>query len=375
MAGTQDRPGDAADAQGRRHGTVSGGRDRGGAGVPAGVHRDQGPDPHRAVWFSYNRTERRVTCYYFYVWDEAFGPAFIKVCAYFPYPGKIWVNGHEWAKRQALKAGLAFRELSNGFACCEDPAALQGICDRLGPGQIRVFAERWWARLPLPFTRADRQAGYWWDISMRQVEVATTITFTAPRHARAFFEALAADNLDIGRPDNMEIIFNRQVRCVTKGVFRTAVDRDNDGVVVNAFYRHSRIKTYLKEGRALRAETVINDAYDIGVLRRLEHFDELTAKARDVNLRLLQTMRAGQDCVLASPSHRAGRTAHPHRGWQAGPGPAVRRAPGHGPGRRLVPHAVRRLRFDQQEPARLDRPAARSRLQRQPDDLRPAPPA
>src|SRR5258708_34720117 len=96
---------------------------------------------------------------------------------------------------------------------------------------------------------------------MRQVEFAKTITFTAPRHARAFFEALAADNLDIGRPDNMEIIFNRQVRCVTKGVFRTAVDRDNDGVVLNAFYRHSRVKTYLKEGRALRVETVINDAY------------------------------------------------------------------------------------------------------------------
>jgi hypothetical protein len=258
--------------------------------------------PTGAVWFSYNRTERRVTCYYFYVWDEASGPAFIKVCAYFPYPGKIWVNGHEWAKRQALRAGLSFTELSNGFASCEDPAALQDICDRLGPGQIRVFAERWRARLPLPFTRADREAGYWWDISMRQVEVATTITFTAPRHARAFFEALAADNLDIGRPDNMEIIFNRQVRCVTKGVFRTAVDRDNDGVVINAFCRHSRVKTYLKEGRALRVETVINDACDIGVLRRLEHFGELTAKARDVNRRMLQTMRAGQDCVLASPA-------------------------------------------------------------------------
>src|SRR5258708_36172651 len=129
---------------------------------------------------------------------------------------------------------------------------------------------------------------------MRQVEVAKTITFTAPRHAPAFVEALAADHLDLGRPDNMELIFNRQVRCVTKGVFRTAVDRDNDGVVVNAFYRHSRFKTYLKDGLALRIETVINDACDIGVLRRLEHFAELTAKAHDVNRRLMQTMRAGQ---------------------------------------------------------------------------------
>jgi hypothetical protein len=59
--------------------------------------------PTGAVWFSYNRTERRVTCYYFCLWDEGFGPAFIKICAYFPYPGKIWINGHEWAKRQALR--------------------------------------------------------------------------------------------------------------------------------------------------------------------------------------------------------------------------------------------------------------------------------
>ena len=94
---------------------------------------------------------------------------------------------------------------------------MQAICDRLGPGQIKVFAERWWARLPLPFTPADRDAGYWWDISMRQVEVANTIVFTAPRHARGFFEALAADNLDIGRPDNMQIIFNRQIRSTLIG--------------------------------------------------------------------------------------------------------------------------------------------------------------
>jgi hypothetical protein len=255
-----------------------------------------------AVWFSYNRVERRVTCYYFYLWDVGVGPAFIKICAYFPYPGKIWFNGHEWAKRQATAAGIGFRELSNGFAACDTPQALQDTCDRLGPGVVRVFAERWWARLPLPFTPADRAAGYWWDICMRQVEVAKTIVFTAPCHARAFFEALAADNLDIGRPDNMEIIFNRQIRSTTHGVFRTAIDRDNDGIVVNAFYRHSRIKYYLKDRRALRIETVINDAYDIGVLRRLEHLDELIAKARDVNRRLLDTIRVGQGCVLASPA-------------------------------------------------------------------------
>ena len=68
------------------------------------------------VWFSYTLSRRRVSCYYFYLWDDNFGPAFVKVCAYFPYPMKIWVNGHEWAKRQAVQAGLGFTELSNGFA-------------------------------------------------------------------------------------------------------------------------------------------------------------------------------------------------------------------------------------------------------------------
>ena len=98
--------------------------------------------------WSFFKADRRVTCYYFYLWDQDFGPAFVKVCAYFPYPAKIWLNGHEWAKRQAARAGLGFTALSNGFAACEDPAALQAICDRLGPGTVNVFVQRWLHRLP-----------------------------------------------------------------------------------------------------------------------------------------------------------------------------------------------------------------------------------
>jgi hypothetical protein len=148
--------------------------------------------------------------------------------------------------------------LSNGFAATDDPAALRDICDRLGPGTINVFVQRWLARLPLPLSEKDRDAGYWWETSMRQIEISHTIVFDAPRHARGFFEALVADNLDIGRPHNVEIIFNRRIRRDTPGTFRTAIDRrDNGGVIVNVFYKHSRIKQYLKDGRAMRIETVI----------------------------------------------------------------------------------------------------------------------
>lgn len=148
--------------------------------------RQRDTDPAKAPQFSFTKEQRRVTVFYVYVWDEDFGPAFIKICSYFPYPIKVWVNGHEWAKRQATQDGIAFTELSNGFATCEDPAALQAICDRLGPGAIRVFFERWLARLPLPLTEHDRAAGYWWDLTMRQVETSRTIVLEAPRHARSF---------------------------------------------------------------------------------------------------------------------------------------------------------------------------------------------
>ena len=257
-----------------------------------------GGAPH----FGWDRADRRVTCYYFYVWDSDFGPAFVKISAYFPYPVKVWLNGHEWAKRQATQAGIGFTALSNGFASCADPAGLQAICDRLGPGTINVFFERWLSRLPLPLDSADRAAGYWWELSMRQVEVSRTLVFDSPRNGRAFFEALVADNLDLGRPEQVELIFGRKILPSTPGVFATRVVTRGVDVTVNVGYKHSRAKQYFKDGRALRVETVINDPGDLGVKRRLAHLDELQARARDVNRRLVDHEHVGQGCVLASPA-------------------------------------------------------------------------
>ncbi len=130
--------------------------------------------------FGFAKADRRVSVYYFYIWDDKFGPCFIKICSYFPYPPKVWANGHEWAKHQAIKADLAFSELANGFASCEAPAKLQAICDTLKAAHFQLLFERWANVVPLPLSPADRQAGYWWELSMRQVEVSRTIVFDAP---------------------------------------------------------------------------------------------------------------------------------------------------------------------------------------------------
>jgi hypothetical protein len=254
--------------------------------------------PGAPPFFAFAKADRRVTVFYFYVLDDEFGPGFIKLCSYFPYPGKVWVNGHEWAKRQAAKAGIAFTELANGFCSCEDPSRLQSICDRLGPNQILAFFERWMKVVPTPLGRKDRLGGYFWELSMRQVEVSRTLVFDAPRRARAFFEATVQDNLDIGRPDEVKLVFSRQVRKTTTGEFATKVVTRGTDVTVNAFYKHSRIKEYLKEGRALRIETVVNSPTDLGVQRRLTNLAELVDKARAANRRLLDVQRAGQGCAI-----------------------------------------------------------------------------
>jgi hypothetical protein len=277
------------------------------------ISRQRATDPGKCPQFSFDKKDRRVTVYYFYLWDAGFGPAFIKMCTYCPWPMKIWVNGHEWAKQQCRKAGLGFTELSNGFAACDDPAVLQKICDALQPGTINVFFQRWLARLPVPLGAADQQGGYWRELSMAQVEVSRTLVFTQPRHARSFFEALITDNLDLGRPDTIEIIFGRRIisgrQRATRGTFKTKVVTRGVDVTINAFYRHSRIKQYLKDGRALRIETVINSPTDLRIGRRIACLTELQDAARAINARLLDTERAGQGCVLANPVFE--RIAHP----------------------------------------------------------------
>ena len=262
---------------------------------------DRNADQAGPPSYSFTKADRRVSVFYFYIWDDDFGPGFIKLCSYFPYPAKVWLNGHEFAKRQATKTAIAFAELANGFESCDNPAALQAICDRLGPSDIAAFFERWIAVIPTPLTDTDREAGYWWELSMRQVEVSRTIVFDSSRRGRAFFESVVADNIDLGRPSEVRLIFNRNIYKNTKGTFRTRVVTRGVDVCLDVNYRDSRIKEYLKEGRALRIETVVNAPGDLGCQRRLHNLDELQAKARAANARLLAVQKAGQDCAISAP--------------------------------------------------------------------------
>ena len=245
-----------------------------------------------------------VNQFYVYAVDADFGPFFLKFCSYFPYNAKLCLNGHEWAKRQAAKAGIGFTALDNGFATCADPAAVQAICDRLGPAQIDGLLRKWLAILPHPFTIDDRAAGYRYDISIWQAEFSLTQVLDRPISGRVFFEQVIRDNLDAGRPDRVALIFDRQVRrrglSPTPGPFRTRILTEGVTPSLHIDYKHTKIKQYHKEGRALRTETTINDTGDFRIGKRLTNLPALREIGFSANRRLLGVQRLSHNPIRAA---------------------------------------------------------------------------
>jgi hypothetical protein len=242
-------------------------------------------------------TKRMVNHYYFYCVDEDFGPFFLKLCSYFPYNGRLCINGHEYVKRQLDKRGIAYEALDNGIAWCEDPEALQVICDSLDAEKIERLVRKWFKRLPHPFTRENR-AGQTYNISILQAEFSLTMMLDRPLSGRVFFEQVIRDNIDIGRPDRVQLIFDRRVSKRTPGRFRTRVITDGVIPSLHVDYKRSRIKQYFKEGRALRTETTINNTYDFGIGKLVHNLAALKEVGFAANRRLLEVQRISHDSTL-----------------------------------------------------------------------------
>jgi len=247
------------------------------------------------------RSTAFINYFYFYCLDDDFGPFFLKFGTYFPYTAKLCINGNHWAQRQAAKAGIGFTALDNGFAAVDDVAALQRICDRLGPAQIDALLRKWLRILPTPFTAEDEAAGYRYELSILQAEFSLTQMLDAPVSGRIFFEQVIRDNLDIGRPDHVALIFDRRImtgrKRKTPGRFRTRVITDGVIPSLHVDYKNTKIKQYYKQGRALRTETTINNPHDFGVTKRLTSLPELRQLGFSANRRLLGVQTISHDPI------------------------------------------------------------------------------
>ena len=258
-------------------------------------------DPRTGASYPWLRdSTAMVNHYYVYAVDDDFGPFFLKFCSYFPYNAKLCLNGHEYLKRQLTKRGIAFEALDNGILRCDDPEAMQRLADGLTAEQVDGLLRKWLARLPHPFEPADRQRGIRYDLSILQAEFARTQVFDRPAQGRVFFEEVLREHLDMGRPDHVQLIFDRRVTRRTPSRYRTRVITDRVTPSLHVDYKHSRIKQYYKEGRALRTETVINDTYDFAVGRRLRNLEDLKKIGFTANRRLLGVQRLSHDRTIGA---------------------------------------------------------------------------
>jgi len=126
-----------------------------------------------------------------------------------------------------------------------------------------------------------------------------------PVHGRLFFEHVIRENLDLGRPEEIQLIFNRRIPRRTRARFRTRVVTQDVTPSVNVYYKNTRIKQYHKENRALRTETTINNTYDFGIGRRLHNLPKLRDIGFAANRRLLEVERLSHDCILSEDTFQA----------------------------------------------------------------------
>jgi hypothetical protein len=233
---------------------------------------------------------------YFYLHDRDWGPALVKMATFAPYPLWIVANGHQWLKRQLAAAGVAFEALDNGLRSVAEPALAHRLAARLSAGHLRAAIDRWLGWIPSPLIPADRGHGVRYEFSVRQLEISDTAVFDAPRRGRAWFEAAIRDHLDLGRPEQVALVVDRHIRSrgknPTPGRFATEVVSADINPKLQIHYKSSKAKCYLKEGRALRVETTINNPADFASLKTLNaaNWKVLRRIGTDTNARFLAAL-------------------------------------------------------------------------------------
>ncbi len=195
--------------------------------------------------FAAGRNSAFVKHVYLYIWDNDFGPTFIKFCTYAPWSVRVCLNGHMWLRQRLRRSGHVVEPLDNGIAYVDDQAALRRLCRRFGPAHSQRYFDRWLYRLPSPFTADDRRAGYTYQLSILQLEIARTEVFDRPLHGRQFFEEVIRQHLDLGRPEQLQLIFGRRFpRRRGQPATRTRVFTQDVNPSLHVSHRHTRVKQY-----------------------------------------------------------------------------------------------------------------------------------
>ncbi len=255
---------------------------------------------------------RWVDQYNFYLQDRDWGWMFVRVCPYFPFSARVYLNQHAWLAQRMKEQGIRFRSCANALVSCSDPEALQQLADSLRPEDLRTCAQKWLARLVPFFTPHERREGSCWHrLFLAQVEYCDNLIF----HRRAALDRLGDRLLDanrtIGQPNKLAMIFGRKITRRHCGKLQTTIeDLDLGNPVIRSHYKNGFVKQYARDNRLLRTEAATNNVYDYGHLKAIEHLPELrktlqgiTQRYLDVQQDILETfVDRGQLCELSQPT-------------------------------------------------------------------------
>jgi len=260
---------------------------------------------------------RWVQQYNFYVNDERWGRMFVRVCPYFPFSSRVYLNQHFWLANKMKEAGIRFRQCSNAFISCGEPKRLQELADSLEPADIVSCAQKWLACFTPYFTDKERKhCGCQHRLFFAQIEYCQNLIFR--RRAcidRLVNGRLLDENRTIGQPDKLAIIYGRKITKTHSGKLQTVIeDLKLGNPVVRSHYKNGFIKLYVRDERMVRVEAAGNDVRDYGVGKAVENLPALRNKLKtttdnylDVQQDILETFvdrgefqRLSQPTVTAS---------------------------------------------------------------------------
>ena len=232
---------------------------------------------------------RWVIQYNFYLQDREWGHLFVRLCPYFPFSARVCLNQHHWLATRMQAEGLRFRQESNAFLTCSDPARLQALADSLTARDIDRCAQKWLRAFTPFFTPTERRtASCQHRLVFAQVECADNLIFGRRAALDALGERLLDANRTIGQPTKLATIFGRKVTKRYRGKLATLIeDLDLPNPVIRSYYRDGSIKQYVRDHLLLRTEATSNNVRDFGVPKAIEAVSQLRGAMSAVTDRYL----------------------------------------------------------------------------------------
>jgi len=259
---------------------------------------------------------RWVNQFNFYLNDCRFGRMFVRVCPYFPFPARIYINQHYWLANRMAEEGVSFRQCANAFLRCSDPKRLQQLADSLLPYNLITCGQKWLTYLVPFFTAKERSlTGCQHRLFLSQVEYSNNLVF----RRRATLDALTERLLDayrtIGQPDKISVIFGRRITKRFGDILETTIHDLNLGnAVIRTDYKKHSVRQCVRDRLQVRTEATSYNLPELGIGKTVENLPkahktlrQITERYLDVQQDILETFAGrGQLLRFSKPTITSG---------------------------------------------------------------------